>query len=148
LNRDFVAEGSRLVEAAVEHAATPGRYALQAAIAAVHAQSADAAATDWTRIIVLYTLLERSEPTPVVALNRAVAIAMRDGPQAGLELIDALMARGELDDYHFAHAARAELLRRMGRHADARSAYERALACVKQEPERRVLEQRLRQSAA
>ena len=146
--RDLVAEGTRLIEQTLKDSAAPGSYALQAAIAAVHAESADAASTDWTQIIVLYTLLLQREPTPVVALNRAVAVAMRDGPQAGLELIDALMAQGELDDYHLAHAARADLLRRLGRHREAREAYGRALATAKQEPERRFLEQRLRQSAA
>jgi RNA polymerase sigma-70 factor (ECF subfamily) len=147
-NRGLVAEGSRLVEHALKCSAAPGPYALQAAIAALHAESADAASTDWTQIIVLYTLLHRRGPSPVVALNRAVAVAMRDGPQAGLELIDALMVVGELDDYHLAHAARGELLRRLGRKADARAAYERALATVQQAPERRFLEQRLRQSRA
>jgi RNA polymerase sigma-70 factor, ECF subfamily len=147
-NRALVTEGSALVEHALKGSTAPGPYALQAAIAALHAESADAASTDWTQIIVLYTLLHRREPSPVVALNRAVAVAMRDGPQAGLELIDALMAQGELDDYHLAHAARAELLRRLGRRADAQVAYERALATVQQAPERHFLEQRLRQSRA
>ena len=120
-----------------------GPYTLQAAIAAVHAEAADAAATDWAQIAGLYEVLLRAEPSPVVELNRAVAIAMRDGPAAGLPLIDGILARGELADYHLAHAARADLCRRLGRTAEARAAYERALALARQAPERQFLERRL-----
>jgi RNA polymerase sigma-70 factor, ECF subfamily len=120
-----------------------GPYTLQAAIAAVHAEAPTAAATDWAEIVGLYDALARAEPSPVVALNRAVAVAMRDGPAAGLALIDALLAGGDLADYHLAHAARAELCRRLGRMAEARAAYERALSLARQEPERRFLMQRL-----
>ena len=109
----------------------------------MHAEAADAAKTDWPQIAGLYDVLLRVEPSPVVELNRAVAIAMRDGPAAGLALIDALLARGELTDYALAHSARADLCRRLGRNDEARVAYERALALTKQEPERRFLESRL-----
>jgi RNA polymerase sigma-70 factor (ECF subfamily) len=122
-----------------------GVYTLQAAIAGVHAEAPTAADTDWDQLVALYDILERAEPSPVVALNRAVAVAMRDGPQAGLELIDAILARGELADYHLAHAARADLCRRLGRTAEARQSYQRALALTRQEPERRFLERRLRE---
>jgi RNA polymerase sigma-70 factor (ECF subfamily) len=118
-----------------------GPYALQAAIAAVHAERADA--TDWAQIVALYDHLLAVLPTPVVALNRAVAVAMRDGPAAGLALVDALLADGALDTYHLAHAARADLCRRLGRHDEARAAYERALALARQAPERRFLARRL-----
>src|SRR5205085_7205988 len=114
-----------------------------AAIAAVHAEAPSAAETDWGQIVALYGLLLRVEPSPVVELNRAVAVAMQAGPLAGLELIDAILARGELLDYHLAHAARAELCRRLGRTAQARASYERALGLTRQEPERRFLERRL-----
>jgi RNA polymerase sigma-70 factor (ECF subfamily) len=120
-----------------------GPYTLQAAIAAVHAEATDAAATDWAQIVALYSLLARAEPSPVVELNRAVAVAMRDGPLAGLELIEAIFARRDLADYHLAHSARADLCRRLGRFAEARTSYERALALTRQEPERRFLERRL-----
>ena len=120
-----------------------GPYTIQAAIAAVHAQAPTAAATDWAEIVGLYDVLLRAEPSPVVELNRAVAVAMRDGPQAGLVLVDAILARGVLADYRFAHAARADLCRRLGRPAEARAAYERALGLTEQEPERRFLERRL-----
>jgi RNA polymerase sigma-70 factor (ECF subfamily) len=119
-------------------------YALQAAIAAVHAGAASAEATDWAEIVGLYDVLVRLQPTPVVALNRAVAVAMRDGPAAGLPLIETLLADGQLQDYHLAHAARADICRRLGRHADARASYERALALARQEPERAFLAARLR----
>jgi RNA polymerase sigma-70 factor, ECF subfamily len=109
----------------------------------VHAEAPHAAATDWDRIVGLYDLLARVDPSPVVMLNRAVAVAMRDGPLAGLPLIDALLARRDLRDYHLAHAARADLCRRLGRTADARASYERALALARQEPERRFLQKRL-----
>jgi RNA polymerase sigma-70 factor (ECF subfamily) len=121
-----------------------GPYALQAAIAAVHAGAASAEATDWAEIVGLYDVLVRLQPTPVVALNRAVAVAMRDGPAAGLPLIETLLADGQLQDYHLAHAARADICRRLGRHADARASYERALALARQEPERAFLAARLR----
>jgi RNA polymerase sigma-70 factor (ECF subfamily) len=122
-----------------------GPYTLQAAIAAVHAEAPDPAATDWARIVTLYDLLAQLEPSPVVDLNRAVAIAMRDGPVAGLERIDAILGRGELSDYHLAHAARADLCRRLGRTAEARASYERALELARQETERQFLERRLRE---
>jgi len=125
-------------------AARFGPYALQAAIAAVHAGAASAEATDWAEIVGLYDVLVRLQPTPVVALNRAVAVAMRDGPAAGLPLIETLLADGQLQDYHLAHAARADICRRLGRHADARASYERAIALARQEPERAFLAARLR----
>ncbi len=124
-----------------------GPYAIQAAIAAVHAGAANAAATDWAEIVGLYDVLSRSDPSPVIELNRAVAVAMRDGPAAGLALIDAILERGDLVDYRLAHAARADLCRRLGRTADARASYERALALAQQEPERRFLERRLAELA-
>jgi RNA polymerase sigma-70 factor (ECF subfamily) len=120
-----------------------GPFTIQAAIASVHAEAAAAAATDWGRIVGFYDLLLQSQPSPVIELNRAVAVAMRDGSAAGLVLIDGLLARGELADYHLAHAARADLCRRLGRAADARAAYQQALALARQEPERRFLERRL-----
>jgi len=121
-----------------------GPYALQAAIAALHAGAKSAAATDWAEIVGLYDVLVRLQPTAVVALNRAVAVAMRDGPAAGLPLIETLLADGQLQDYHLAHAARADICRRLGRHRDARASYERALALARQEPERAFLAARLR----
>jgi RNA polymerase sigma-70 factor (ECF subfamily) len=140
-NRDYIREGSALVERALA-SRRAGPYTLQAAIASVHAE-ASTAATDWRRIVGFYDLLLRVEPSPVVELNRAVAVAMRDGPAAGLNLIDAILARGDLKNYHLAHAARADLCRRLGRSADARASYERALSLTEQEPERRFLERRL-----
>jgi RNA polymerase sigma-70 factor (ECF subfamily) len=122
-----------------------GPYSLQAAIAAVHAEAPSSSATDWGQIAGLYDALLRIEPSPVVELNRAVAVAMRDGPAAGLALIDAILSRGELADYHLAHAARADLCRRLGKAADAKAAYEKALSLARQEPERRFLERRLRE---
>jgi RNA polymerase sigma-70 factor (ECF subfamily) len=110
----------------------------------VQAGASDAAATDWDEIVGLYDVLARIEPTPIVELNRAVAVAMRDGPAAGLALVDTILGRGELRDYRLAHAARADLCRRLGKTADARASYKRALALTKQEPERRFLEKRLR----
>jgi len=121
-----------------------GPYALQAAIAAVHAGAASAEATDWAEIVGLYDVLARLQPTPVVALNRAVAVAMRDGPAAGLPLIETVLADGQLQDYHLAHAARADICRRLGRNADARASYQRALGLARQEPERAYLAARLR----
>jgi RNA polymerase sigma-70 factor (ECF subfamily) len=141
-DRQLIAEGTALVERAFATRRI-GPYLLQAAISAIHAQSPSAAATDWVEIVGLYDLLLRVEPSPVVELNRAVAVAMRDGPEAGLALIEALLARGELRDYRLAHAARADLCRRLGRKAEARAAYQRALALTRQAPERRFLERRL-----
>jgi RNA polymerase sigma-70 factor, ECF subfamily len=146
-DRRRIAEGTALLERAVASGQV-GPYALQAAIAAAHAAAPIAAATDWDRIVGLYDLLARADPSPVVELNRAVAVAMRDGPAAGLALIEAILERGQLDGYHLAHAARADLLRRLGRTADARAAYRRALELTRQEPERRFLEQRLRELPA
>ena len=120
-----------------------GPYTLQAAIAAVHANAATAEATDWGEIVGLYDVLLRADPSPVVELNRAVAVAMREGPAAGLPLVDAILARGDLADYHLAHAARADLCRRLGRTDAARAAYTRALTLARQEPERRFLARRL-----
>jgi RNA polymerase sigma-70 factor (ECF subfamily) len=142
-NREHIAEGVALVERALLSRRF-GPYTLQAAIAAVHSEAPEASATDWPQIVALYDLLARSEPSPVVELNRAVAVAMRDGPKAGLALIDAIIARGDLKDYHLAHSARADLCRRLGRRSEARSSYERALALTRLEPERRFLEERLR----
>ena len=143
-NRDQIAEGLALVQRALASRRI-GPYTLQAAISAVHAEARAAAATDWSQIVGLYDVLVRANPSPVVELNRAAAVAMRDGPAAGLALIDAILARGDLDDYHLAHSARADLCRRLGRTADARASYERALALTRQEPERRFLERRLRE---
>ena len=137
-----IAEGAALVERALRSRRV-GPYALQAAIAAVHAEAPDAASTDWAQIVGLYDVLLRVEPTPVVRLNRAAAVAMRDGPAAGLALVDELLAGGELAEYHLAHAARADLCRRLGRVGEARASYERALRLARQGPERRFLERRL-----
>jgi RNA polymerase sigma-70 factor (ECF subfamily) len=120
---------------------------LQAAIAAVHAAAPTPAATDWIEIVRWYDLLLQAAPSPVVELNRAAAVAMRDGPEAGLAVIDAILARGELDDYPLAHAARADFCRRLGRKAEASASYERALALTLQEPERRFLQRRLSELA-
>ena len=120
-----------------------GPYALQAAIVACHARARTAAETDWERIVALYDALAELTPSPIVELNRAVAVAMRDGPAAGLVLVDAILARGDLGEYHLAHATRADLCRRMGAHAEARASYERAIRLARQDPERRFLEQRL-----
>jgi RNA polymerase sigma-70 factor, ECF subfamily len=143
-NREQIAEGVALVERTLSTRRI-GPYTLQAAIAAVHAQAPSAETTDWAQIVALYDVLLGAEPSPVVELNRAVAVAMRDGPRAGLALIDGILARGELVNYHLAHAARAEMCRRLGRNAEARAAYERVLALVRQEPERRFIERRLAQ---
>jgi RNA polymerase sigma-70 factor (ECF subfamily) len=145
-NREQIAEGSALVEQALLSRRF-GPYTLQAAIAAVHADAQDVAATDWAQIVALYDVLARADQSPVVELNRAVAVAMRDGPSAGLALIDAILARGDLQDYHLAHSARADLCRRLGRTEEARVSYERALELTRQEPERRFLERRLRELA-
>jgi RNA polymerase sigma-70 factor (ECF subfamily) len=143
-NREQIAEGVKLVERALLSRRF-GPYTLQAAIAAVHSEASDAASTDWPQIVALYSVLARAEPSPVVELNRAVAVAMRDGPEAGLSLIDAIFARGDLTDYALAHSARADLCRRLDRRAEARSSYERAQALTRLEPERRFLEKRLRE---
>jgi RNA polymerase sigma-70 factor (ECF subfamily) len=143
-NREQIAEGGSLVERALSSRRF-GPYALQAAIAAVHAEAATAADTDWTQIVALYDLLLRADPSPVVELNRAAAVAMRDGPAAGLAIIDAILDRKDLTDYHLAHSARADLCRRLGRFAEARVSYDRALLLSRQEPERRFIERRLRE---
>lgn len=141
-NREQITEGLALIERAITSGRV-GSYTLQAAIAAEHARAPEPAATDWGRIAGLYDVLCRLEPSPVVELNRAVAVAMRDGPQAGLEVIDEILARGDLDGYHLAHSARADLCRRLGRIEEARGSYQRALALTQQEPERKFLQGRL-----
>jgi RNA polymerase sigma-70 factor (ECF subfamily) len=143
-NREQIAEGAALVAQALSSRRF-GPYTIQAAIAAVHAGARSAGATDWAEIVELYDVLARVDPSPVVELNRAAAVAMRDGPAAGLALIDAILARGDLADYHLAHSARADLCRRLGRGAEARASYERALGLTRQEPERRFIERRLRE---
>ena len=141
-NRAQIAEGTTLLQRALSSGRF-GAYTLQAAIAAAHAEARTFAETDWTEIVGLYDALLRVDPSPVIELNRAVAVAMREGPEAGLALVDALLARGDLRDYRLSHAARADLLRRLGRSQEARVAYERALSLTRQEPERRFLERRL-----
>jgi RNA polymerase sigma-70 factor (ECF subfamily) len=141
-SHEQIAQGTALVERALASRRI-GPYTLQAAIAAVHAEAPAAAATDWGQIVGLYDVLVRAEPSPVVELNRAAAVAMRDGPAAGLALIDAILSRGELTDYPLAHSARAELCRRLGKTGDARASYARALGLTRQEPQRRFLERRL-----
>jgi RNA polymerase sigma-70 factor, ECF subfamily len=141
-NREQIAEGCALVERALSSRRF-GPYTLQAAIAAVHAEAPNGAATDWRQIVGLYDVLFRADPSAVVELNRAAAIAMRDGPAAGLALVDGILVRGDLADYPLAHSARADLCRRLGRAADARASYERALALTRQEPQRRFLQKRL-----
>jgi len=145
-NREQIAEGLSLVESAMSTRRV-GPYTLQAAIAAVHAEAASAATTDWGQIIGLYDVLARANPSPVVELNRAIAVAMRDGPSAGLALIDAILLRGDLGDYHLAHSARADMYRRLGRATEARAAYKQALSLARQEPVRRFLDRRLRELA-
>lgn len=145
-NRRQIGEALPLVEEAPRGGTGP--FALQAAIAALHCQAARAEDTDWPQIVELYHLLERVQPSPVVALNRAVAVAMAEGPRAGLAIIDGLAADGQLDDYHLLHAARADLLRRLGLFADAATSYRRALGLVTNDSERRFLERRLREVAA
>ncbi|MDF3935619.1 RNA polymerase sigma factor [Pseudomonas citronellolis] len=140
----LIAEGQRLIGVALASRRF-GPYSLQAALAAVHAEAPDLASTDWPRMVSLYDALLHLQPSPVVALNRSVALAMRDGPQAGLDAVDAILAGGELADYHLAHATRADFCRRLGRTAEAREAYRRALQMTRLEPERRFLEQRLRE---
>ena len=141
-NQQQIHEGAALVQRALASRRF-GPYTLQAAIAAIHAEAATAAATDWRQIVGLYDVLLRVEASPVVELNRAAAMAMRDGPEAGLLLIDAILARGELAEYYLAHAARADLCRRLGRVPEAIAAYKRALELARQAPERRFLERRL-----
>ena len=143
-NREQIAEGVALVEKAL-NSRRFGAYTLQAAIAAVHAEAESTAATDWRQIVALYNQLVRIHPSPVAHLNRAVAIAMRDGPEAGLTHIDAVLEHGELANYYLAHSARADMYRRLGRTAEARSSYEKALALTQQEPERQFLQERIRQ---
>ncbi len=141
-DKECIGEGLHLVQQALaSHRVGP--YTLQAAIAAVHTEAKEAGATDWSRVVSLYDLLMLVSPSPVVELNRAVAIAMRDGPEAGLTIIDGLLKKGELKNYHLAHSARAELCRRLGKTAEARSSYATAVGLVRQEPERRFLERRL-----
>jgi RNA polymerase sigma-70 factor (ECF subfamily) len=143
-NRALIAEGVALVEAALASRRF-GPYTVQAAISAVHAEATDVAATDWAQIVALYDVLLQMTPSPIVELNRAVAVAMRDGPAAGLDLVDAILERGDLAGYHLAHSARADLCRRLGRTEEARVAYERALALTQLEPERRFLARRVRE---
>jgi RNA polymerase sigma-70 factor (ECF subfamily) len=145
-NREQIAEGVALVQAALASQRF-GPYSLQAAIAAVHAEATTAAETDWGQIAQLYGVLARIQPSPVVELNRAVAVAMRDGPAAGLDLVEAILARGELTDYYLAHSAKADLCRRLGKSDEARASYQRALELTRQEPERRFLEGRLAELA-
>jgi RNA polymerase sigma-70 factor, ECF subfamily len=143
-NKEQIAEGVALLEKALKSRRF-GSYTLQAAIAAIHAEAESVAATDWRQIVALYDQLVRIQPSPVVQLNRAVAIAMRDGPEAGLTQIDAVLEHGELANYYLAHSARADMYRRLGRTAEARASYEKALALTQQEPERQFLQERIRQ---
>jgi RNA polymerase sigma-70 factor (ECF subfamily) len=143
-NRELIGEGIALVEGALKSRRF-GPYTLQAAIAAVHSEAGSCSTTDWPQIVALYSVLLRAEPSPVIELNRAVAIAMRDGPEAGLTLIEGLLGRGDLADYHLAHAARADLYRRLGKKAEARASYEKALTLARLGPERKFLEKRLRE---
>ena len=145
-SRAQIVEGTALVERALASRQV-GPYTIQAAIAAVHAEAPDAASTDWAQIVGLYDLLVQAESSAVVELNRAVAVAMRDGPEVGLVLVDAILSRGELVNYHLAHAARADLCRRLGRTAEACASYEKALSLTQQEPERRFLKGRLSELA-
>jgi RNA polymerase sigma-70 factor, ECF subfamily len=143
-NREYIQEGSSLVDRSLGSRLF-GPYTVQAAIGAVHAQAPTAADTDWAEIVALYDVLLRMHPSPIVELNRAVAVAMKDGPEAGLTLIDAILDRGDLTDYQLAHSAKADLCRRVGRTEEARAAYERALSLTKLEPERRFLQKRLKE---
>lgn len=143
-DRDMIGEGLMQVKQAFSTNRI-GPYTLQAAIAAVHAEAESSDATDWAQIAGLYSLLLRINPSPVIELNRAVAIAMHEGPEAGLQQIDELLKRGELTDYHLAHSARAELCRKVGSVEKARTSWERALALAQQDPERRFIEQKLRE---
>lgn len=141
-DQNMILEGQRLVRQSLASRRF-GVYTIQAAISAVHAAAETAEQTDWNQIVALYTVLQQFDPSPVIELNRAVAIAMRDGPAAGLELIDAILSRGDLNDYHLAHSARGELLRRLNRIENSREAFEQAMQLAKQEPERRFLQSRL-----
>jgi RNA polymerase sigma-70 factor (ECF subfamily) len=141
-NRDQIVEGKRLVEQSLSSQSF-GVYTLQAAIAAVHADASDFASTNWKQIVAFYDLLTTAAPSPIVDLNRAVAVAMRDGPQDGLQIVDAILTRGDLVEYHLAHATRADLCRRLGRREEARASYRKAISLARQEPERRFLEKRL-----
>ncbi|HVO38468.1 MAG TPA: RNA polymerase sigma factor, partial [Spirochaetia bacterium] len=141
-NKTQIAEGTTLVEKALASRRF-GPYTLQAAIAALHAEAPGPEQTDWPQIVGIYDLLARADPSPVIELNRAVAVAMRDGPQAGLTLVDAILAQGDLEEYHLAHSVRADLCRRLGRNDEARRSYERALSLTQQEPEQRFLKRRL-----
>ncbi len=141
-NQNQISEGASLVERALSTGQV-GPYTIQAAIASIHAQASSSTATDWAQIVRLYGMLLQTNPSPVVELNRAVAVAMRDGPAAGLTLIDTILARGDLENYHLSHAARADLCRRLGRTKEARASYKRALSLTQQEPERRFLRKRL-----
>ena len=141
-DHEEIAEGSKLVERAMRTGRV-GKFAVQAAIAALHAEASNADVTDWAQIAGLYDVLLRIDPTPIVELNRAVAVAMRDGPDAGLTLVDEILARGELESYHLAYAARADLLARLGRRDEAVEAYERARSLATLEPERRFLARRI-----
>jgi RNA polymerase sigma-70 factor, ECF subfamily len=143
-NKEQIAEGVALLEKALKSRRF-GAYTLQAAIAAVHAEAESVAVTDWRQIVALYDRLLRIQPSPVVQLNRAVAIAMCDGPEAGLAHIDAVLEHGELANYYLAHSARADMYRRLGRTAEAHASYEKALALTQQEPERQFLQERIRQ---
>ncbi|AMV21518.1 RNA polymerase sigma factor [Planctomyces sp. SH-PL14] len=143
-NAGMISEGTTLVEQALRSRRF-GAYTLQAAISAIHAEAATPPQTDWNQIVVLYTVLQRIDASPVVELNRAVAVAMRDGPEAGLELIDRILGRGDLSQYPLAHSARGELLRRAGRGPAARTAFERALELARSEPEKRFLAGRIRE---
>ena len=143
-NREQISEGVALLQKALKSRRF-GSYTLQAAIATVHAEAKSLAATDWRQIVALYNQLLQIQPSPVVQLNRAVAIAMCDGPEAGLTQIDAVLEQGELADYHLAHSARADMYRRLGRTAEARTSYEKALALTQQEPVRQFLQERIRQ---
>ncbi|WP_248764638.1 RNA polymerase sigma factor [Pseudomonas protegens] len=142
--QDLIEQGCALVERGLR-SGQAGPYCLQAAIAAVHAEAPSAAQTDWPQIVGLYDVLLRLQPSPVIELNRAVALAQRDGPGAGLAQVEAILLRGDLQDYHLAHAARADFCRQLGHIAAARQAYQRALALARQAPERRFLERRLAQ---
>ncbi len=143
-NREMIREGVAFVEKAFSFQPV-GPYSIQSAISAIHAEAPTPSETDWSEIVGLYGLLMQINPSPIVELNRAVAVAMRDGPEAGLWLVDDILARGELADYHLAHSARAELCRRLGKKAEAKSSYEKALSLVQQEPEKRFLEKRMKE---
>jgi RNA polymerase sigma-70 factor (ECF subfamily) len=141
-NRGQIEEGIELVEQAIQSHRF-GPYTLQAAIAAVHAEARDAPSTDWRQIVGLYDVLLRADPSPIVELNRAAAVAMSEGPATGLALIDSILVRGDLADYHLAHAARGDMCRRLGRVTESRKSYQIALALAAQEPERRFIRKRL-----